>query len=142
MCLNTSMTTKQLILKNKMFFIITAILAFSCAQKQPIKKEIEENYSIKSCKYEENCKCFSPGITERWEWAFGMFKIGSDEFDLKEIYKIVDPEKPKNYALLSDCEKNIFWHKKICDLNKDYFKSRMECLNSDEGIPRIIKEGV
>ena len=121
--------------------ILFIFILFGCAVNN--SKLQKTDSSILNCKYESNCNCKSPGPSARWEVAYCMYKLEISDFEVNQK-KLIDCSKnlkSQKYMSFTACEKNNFWRKKICSLNKLHFKSKNECLNSDTGIPNFIKTG-
>jgi len=95
------------------------------------------------CKYEENCECSYPGITQRWAVSFCAAKLEVNvEENMDKIASCIEKAKPNRYPKMDSCAKNKFWRKSLCILNKRYFQSERECMTTQKGIPRMVGEGL
>ncbi len=93
----------------------------------------------------ENYQCAVKGNTANWQAAYCMWLNKTNDFEadgVEECFNTLTEHEgiPKRF-----CERNEYFKREICKtlvMDKIFTGSLIECLRSDDSVPRVVREGL
>lgn len=92
------------------------------------------------CKLQANCHCRVAGTTERWEQAYCLYSLGTNDPKDEKVKKCFAQNRGK--AAGDSCQQNEHWKVEICKVFHKNNSEKAERCNRKPFVPKVVAEGL